>query len=125
MENLLQELYKTDIHLEKIHFRKISLENLSYQINGISQSGKSNLVKHYLLGLKKNSYLYIDCNDTRLEVDKLNETLTRFCNANKIDTLVLNHYKANIKIPNVTQLIICSETHFDIDYLTTIELYPL
>lgn len=125
MEILLQELYKTDIHIDKFHFRKVYLEEQSYQIKGISQSGKSKLVKNHLLGLKKNSYLYIDCNDIRLNIDELNKTLTRFCNLNKIDALVLDNYKQEIKIPNVSQLIICSETHFDIDYLTPIQLYPL
>jgi len=125
MEILLQELFKTDIYLDKFHFRKVYLEDLSYQINGITQSGKSKLVKNYLLGLKKNSYLYIDCDDVRIDIEELNKSLTRFCNHNKIDTLVLDNYKQEIKIPNVTQLIICSEVHLDINYLTTIKLYPL
>lgn len=125
MEILLQELYKTDIHLDKFHFRKVYLEDKSYQINGITQSGKSKLIKNYLLGLKKNSYLYIDCNDIRIDIDELNKIVTRFCNHNKIDTLVLDNYKQVIKIPNVSQLIICCEKHIDIDYLTTLQLYPL
>ena len=125
MEILLQELYKTDIYLDKFHFRKVFLEDESYQINGTTQSGKSKLVKNHLLGLKKNSYLYIDCNDIRLDVEELNNHLTRFCNLNKIDTLVLDNYKQEIKIPNVSQLIICSEIYFDIQYLTTLQLYPL
>ncbi|MBL0708610.1 MAG: ATP-binding protein [Sulfurimonas sp.] len=125
MQNLLQELYKTDIHLEKFHFRKVFLEDKSYQINGISQCGKSNLVKNYLLGLKKSSYLYIDCNDIRIDIDALNIELNKFCNKNKIDTLVLNNYKKEIKIVNVSQLIICCETHIKLDCLQTIKLYPL
>lgn len=63
MEILLEELYKTDLHIEKFHFRKLFLEKESYQINGITLSGKTKLVKNYLLGLKKSSYLYIDCSD--------------------------------------------------------------
>jgi hypothetical protein len=125
MEILLQELYKTDIVLDKFHFRKVHLEDLSYQINGISQSGKSKLVKNYLLNLKKNTYLYIDCNDIRIDIEQLNKSLTKFCNLNKIDTLVLDNYKQSIKIPNVSQLIICCEEHLDIEFLTTIQLYPL
>ena len=125
MEILLQELYKSDINLDKFHFRKVYLEDKSYQINGITQSGKSKLVKNHLLGLKKNSYLYIDCNDIRIDIEELNSNLTRFCNLNKIDTLVLDNYKEDIKIANVSQLIICCESHLNIDYLTTIQLYPL
>ncbi len=125
MHYLLQELYKTDIHLEKFHFRKAFIEDKSYQINGISQCGKSNLVKNYLLGLKKNTYLYIDCNDIRIDIDDLNANLSKFCNQNKIYTLVLNNYKQEIKIVNVSQLIICCETHIELDFLQTIQLYPL
>lgn len=53
MEILLEELYKTDISLEKFHVRKLFLDHRSYQINGITQSGKTKIVKNYLLGLKK------------------------------------------------------------------------
>jgi predicted AAA+ superfamily ATPase len=125
MEILLQELYKTDIHLDKFHFRKVYLKDESYQINGITQSGKSKLVKNYLLGLKKNTYLYIDCNDIRINIQELNNSLTKFCNLNKIDTLVLDNYMQEIKIANVSQLILCCETTLNIDYLTTLQLYPL
>lgn len=125
MEILLQELYKTDIYVDKFHFRKVYLEDNSYQINGISQSGKSKLVKNYLLSLKKNSYLYIDCSDIRIDIEKLNLTLAKFCNLNKIDTLVLDNYTEDIKIVNVPQLIVCCETHLEIDYLKSIRLYPL
>ncbi len=125
MEILLQELYKTDIHLDKFHFRKVFLEDKSYQINGISQSGKTKLIKNYLLGLKKNSYLYIDCSDVRIDIDVLNKNLAKFCNQNKIDTLVLDNYIEDIKIVNVSQLIICCEAHLNIEYLQTIQLYPL
>jgi len=125
MEILLEELYKSDIHLDKFHFRKVFLEDLSYQINGISQSGKTKLVKNYLLGLKKSSYLYIDCSDIRIDIDALNKNLAKFSNINRINTLVLDNYVDTIKIVNVSQLIICCELHLDINYLESIQLYPL
>lgn len=125
MEILLEELYKTDIYVEKFHFRKLFLDNLSYQINGITQSGKTKIVKNYLLGLKKNSYLYINCRDLRIDIDALNSTLQDFCTHNQITTLVLDDYKQEIKIFNVPQLIICCEVHYKIDFLQTLKLYPL
>lgn len=125
MEILLEELYKTDIHVDKFHFRKLFLEDLSYQINGISQSGKTKIVKNYLLGLKKSSYMYIDCNDLRIDIDELNKTVLNFCINNKISTLVLDNYVDSINIVNVPQLIICSEINYKIDFLTTLKLYPL
>ena len=124
MEILLEELYKTDIHLDKFHFRKLFLEDKSYQINGISQSGKTKLVKNYLLGLKKSTYLYIDCNDIRINIDELNIYLAKFCIDNKINTLVLDNYKPTINIVNVAQLFTCSEIKYDLP-LHVERLYPL
>ena len=125
MEILLEELYKTEIHLEKYHFRKLFIDEKSYQITGISQSGKTKIIKHYLLGLKKSSYIYIDCNDVRIDVDKLNASLLSFCNKNKIDVLVLDNYIPAFKFVNVSQLIIASEIDYDVEYLEKLQLYPL
>lgn len=125
MEILLEEFYKTDLHVEKYIQRKVFIDEKSYQITGISKSGKSRLVKNYLLSLKKNSYLYINCKDIRINVKALNDTLASFCNLNKIDTLVLDNYNPAIKFVNVSQLIITSEIPFDIDVLEHLTLYPL
>lgn len=125
MEILLEKLYKTDLNVEKYHFRKLFIEELSYQITGIAQCGKTKLVKNYLFGLKKSSYLYIDCSDIRLDIDKLNKSLTSFCNKNKIDVLVLDNYVKEIEFANVKQLIIISQLYYKFDALEHLELYPL
>jgi len=125
MEILLEEFYKTDIHIDKYQDRKLFIDAKSYQINGITQSGKTQLVKNYLLGLKKSSYLYIDCSDIRIEIESLNTTLTSYCNKNKIDVLVLDNYTPVIKFANVSQLIITSQVKYKIDILQQIQLYPL
>lgn len=125
MKNLLEDLYKTDLVINKYQFRKIYLEDKSYQINGITQSGKTKLIKNYLLSLKKNTYLYIDCSDTRIEIDEFNSLLSSFCLKNKINTLVLDNYKPSFKFVNVSQLIISSQIHYHFDFLKTIKLYPL
>ncbi|MCX6077747.1 MAG: ATP-binding protein [Campylobacterales bacterium] len=142
MEILLEEFYKTDIYLEKFHYRKVFLEEpiynsdvtnknktiisaKSYQINGITQSGKTKFIKNYLLSLKKSSYLYIDCSDIRINIEELNRTLSNFCNENKIEVLTLDNYTKEIKFANVSQLIISSQTHLDIDFLESLWLYPL
>ena len=125
MEILLEEFYKTDLSLEKYHFRKLFLDDKSYQINGITHSGKTKLVKNYLLGLKKSSYLYINCSDIRIDIQRLNATLSSFCNKNKINVLALDNYKDGIKFANISQLIVTSEIHYKIDILETLQLYPL
>jgi len=125
MDILIEEFYKTDLYVEKFHQRKIFLEEISYQINGITQSGKTKLVKNHLLSLKKSSYLYIDCSDVRIDIKELNKTLSAFCKENKIDVLVLDNYVNSIEFVNVPKLIICSQIHYEVEFLKTIWLYPL
>ena len=125
MEILLEEFYKQDLHTPQYIERRYFLDENSYQVNGISQSGKTALIKHTLLGYKKSSYLYIDCNDLRIDVIQLNETLTRFCNQNDITAVALDNYKEAIALPKVKQLIIASVDHYDYTDLETIKLYPL
>ena len=125
MEILLEELYKTDLHIGKFHDRKIFIDNKSYQINGITQSGKTKLLKHYLLSLKKSSYLYINCLDVRLDIESLNRELFNFCIKNKIETLALDNYLETINLINVSQLIISSEISYNFDFLEILQLYPL
>jgi len=125
MEILLEELYKTDLHIEKFHPRKHYIDEKSYQITGIAQSGKTKLLKSYLLTHKKNSYLYINCSDIRIDVDELNRLLPSFCNKNKIDILVYDNFVPEFSFPNVSQLLIASEIFYDVDFLEHIRLYPL
>jgi len=125
MEILLEEFYRQDLHTPQYIERRYFLEEKSYQVNGISQSGKTALIKHTLLGYKKSSYLYIDCNDLRIDVVQLNETLTRFCNQNDITAVALDNYREEIALPKVKQLIIASVDHYDYPDLTTMKLYPL
>ncbi|MDQ7043618.1 MAG: ATP-binding protein [Sulfurimonas sp.] len=125
MEILLEEFYKIDLNLDKYHYRKLFIDDKSYQISGISHSGKTKLVKSYLLGLKKSSYLYIDCNDIRIDIEVLNSSLNSFCNRNKIDVLVLDNYKEQINFVNVSQLIITTELQIKTDLLIPLQLYPL
>jgi hypothetical protein len=125
MEILLDELKKIDFSLEKYHDRKTFLDNQSYQICGITQSGKTKLVKNYLSSLKKNSYLYIDCNDERIDVATLNLHLGKYCHSNNIETLVLDNYKESIHFVNVSQLIIITEEKKEYAFLKTLLLHPL
>lgn len=126
MQNLLEEFYKTDLIVNKFQFRKLYIEEgISYQINGISQVGKTKLAKNYLLGLKKNSYLYIDCSDIRIDIEELNRYISEFCTQNKIDVLVYDNYDDKFLIPNVSQLIITCQMPVKNKYLTKLTLYPL
>jgi predicted AAA+ superfamily ATPase len=125
METLLEEFYKQDLHTGHFVDRKIQLDDESCQINGISQCGKTMLIKHYLLSKRKSSYLYIDCDDVRIDEDELNKTLASFCNRHEIATLALDNYRPAVKTPKVTQLITASVVRYPMGGMKSIKLFPL
>jgi len=125
MQTLLEEFYKTDIVIEKFHYRKLYIDEKSYMLSGITGSGKTKLVKSYLLSLKKYSYLYINCDDVRIEVNSFNDILADYCAQNKIDTLVLDNFRPEFVFANVSQLILISQQEYKYEFLKSIKLYPL
>jgi uncharacterized protein len=125
MDTLLDELYRIDLTAHNHVDRKLQLDARSCQINGVSLSGKTELIKAYLLTYKKGSYLYLDLDDIRIETDSLNLHLDAFCKEHNIEILALDNYKPNVILPDVKQLLIASRVHYDIDFLPTQRIYPL
>lgn len=126
MEILLEEYYRTDLHADHFVERKLQLDGTqSYQIVGIAKCGKSALLKHHLLGLKKSSYLYIDCRDIRIDIPEMNELLTRFCNQRDIGCVALDNYDPRFRLPNIPRLLISSEAPHPVEGVETLRLYPL
>ena len=125
MKRLLEEYYKSDIVIDKFHYRKVYIDEESYQLSGVTGSGKTKLVKNYLLSLKKSSYLYINCSDVRIEIEEFNILLASYTVDNKINTLVLDNFTPEFIFPNVSQLILISQLNYKYDFLKTIKLYPL
>lgn len=116
MNQLLEEYYRYDLHNAGYIERKCSISDRHTIVYGIAQSGKTALIKHYLLSHKKSSYLYLDCNDLRLDIAELNETLLPFCTEHKISILALDNYRSDIHLLPLEQLILSSETPLDIEY---------
>lgn len=125
MEILLEEFYKQDLHAPQYIERHYFLEAGSYQINGITQSGKTALIKHSLLQKRKSTYLYMDCSDLRIDFKQLNLILARFCNQNEITTLALDNYVDAINLPKIKTVIIASVERHDYPQLQQMQLYPL
>lgn len=125
MKILLDEFYKTDLYVDRFVDRKVVLDEKNYQIIGISQSGKTKLVKNYLLTLKKSSYIYIDCSDVRIDTDELNTLLPQYCIENEITTIALDNYKESIHLIKIPQTIVISEQKYHLMHFQLIELYPL
>lgn len=118
MNTLLDEYYRYDLHNVGFIERKHSLNDENTLIYGIAQSGKTALIKSYLLAHKKSTYLYLDCRDIRLDIDELNRSLSQFCRDNKISILALDNYNQAIHLFEMSQIILSSEIPLELPYRT-------
>jgi len=118
MNTLLDEYYRYDLHNVGFIERKQAIGDESTLIYGIAQSGKTALIKSYLLEHKKPTYLYLDCRDIRLDADELNRTLSQFCRDNKISILALDNYYEAIHLFEMNQIILSCETPLELPYHT-------
>jgi len=125
MENLLEEFYNADLIIEKFHPRKFFIDEKNYHIWGITQTGKTKLLKSYLLSLTKGRYLYINCKDLRIDYNALNSSLATFCKENKIEVLALDNYHPTIKLFPMKQILLSSEYPYTVAEMIRIHLYPL
>lgn len=116
MKSLLDEYYRYDLHNAGYLERKISIPEESVSIFGIAQSGKTSLIKQYLLSHKKSTYLYFDCRDIRLDITELNAVLESFCKENKILILALDNYREEIALFDMDQLILSCEHPLETPY---------
>lgn len=116
MNTLLDEYYRYDLHNAGFVERKDSISEENTLIYGIAQSGKTALIKNYLLNHKKSTYLYLDCRDLRLDIADINSSLETFCRENKITILALDNYNEAIKLFDMPQIILSSEKNLDVDF---------
>lgn len=106
MQALLDQLYRQDLHAPGYIPRKQALPDGSFVLHGMTLSGKTMLLKHYLLQRKKATYLYVDCSDVRLDVAGFNAQIALFCREHAITTLVLDNYDTDLHLPTVAQIIL-------------------
>lgn len=118
MKTLLDEYYRYDLHNTGFIERKYSIDENNTLIYGIAQSGKTALLKNYLLSHKKSTYLYLDCRDMRLDIDDLNATLEPYCRENKISILALDNYLDSIRLFEIDQILLSSETPIELPFRT-------
>lgn len=122
MKALLEEYYRYDLHNPGFIERKVSIPETDVLIRGITQSGKSALLKDYLLAHKKASYLYLDCRDIRINTDELNTELENFCRENKVSILALDNYRRDIRLFGMEQIILTGECDLSIEGWETIDI---
>lgn len=124
MYDLLEQYYRLDLTLDHYIDRKLSIDSGSYQINGISLSGKSELLKAYLLTCKKDRYIYLNARDTRINTKEINLVFQKFITEQDIETVAIDNYTTDFKLPKAKQILITSVSHIDIDFLPAKTLYP-
>lgn len=126
MEQLIESFYKQDLHIQRFVERKISImPNEHIILQGIRNSGKTNLIKHYLLGLRKSACLYVNCSDLRIETPEFGDALNAFCHETEIQTVVLDNYRSDIPLPNVPQIILSAEEPLTLDGFRQLGIKPL
>lgn len=125
MTDLLEKFYRQDLHAAGFVERKFFPPSHSFVLSGIALSGKTMLIKHYLLQHKKASYLYIDCSDIRIDAVAFNAHIRSFCNTHDIHTVVLDHYRDELVVPTVAQRILISRHPLPKSGLMPYRLAPL
>jgi len=120
---ILENLY--DIKHKNNHFfeRKISVTSKKTLINGVKKSGKTSLIIDYISNFLQNEVLYIDLNDTRVDVKKVAKNLQNFLDLHPIKILVIENFDHSFTLPKVEEIILtCKE---EIEGFDTLTLYPL
>jgi len=110
MLNYLENRASEKIELENNYIeRKITLKEASYFLRGPTLSGKTFLVKNYLLTLQESTYLYLDLQDIRIDIIELNVLLENFCIENEIKTLVIDNYQPTFQLFTLHQIILITK----------------
>ena len=94
-------------------------------LKGAGKTGKTSIIKQYLSTLPSTSYLYVDLNDLRIDKPVLKDELIDFCKENRIHTLVIEAYEEDIPLPNVSQIILSTETDLFIEGFKKQTVYNL
>ena len=122
---MLDALYNLSNKKANLVPRKYQITKSFTIIKGAAKTGKTSIIKQYLSSLPSSSYLYIDLNDLRIDPDTVKQELVGFCNDNKIHTLVIEGYNKSIPLPNVSQIILSTEKHLEIDGFDNLHVYNL
>jgi len=122
---IIQSLFENPPKRARFTTRKITLEDNSTIIYGVSGSGKTALVLNYLHTLNKKRFLYIDLNDLRLNEGIKSEELNDFCKINQIDVLAIENYIETLTLPSVNQILLTSYFPLHINGFQSIKLMGL
>ena len=121
----LEVLY--DFEPKKFEYidRKIQITQKKVIIVAPPKSGVTYLVYSHLMHYDKESYLYIDFDDTRVEGNLIKSNLQNFILKNNIKLLVMENFNFSFEIPKCDEIIITTKKYNKIDGFKYINFYPL
>ena len=122
---MLEALYNLSNKKTNLIPRKYQITSPFTILKGAGKTGKTSIIKQYLSSLPSSSYLYLDLNDLRINKNIVKQELNEFCITNKIHTLVIEAYESEIKLPNVSSVILSSEENLEIDGFKNLHVYNL
>ncbi len=125
MTDLLEKFYRQDLHTVAYQERKFVPPPHSFVLCGVTLSGKTALIKRYLLQKRKSTYLYIDCSDIRIDPAAFNKHIGDFCLENAIGIIVLDNYTSEFTVPDAKQVILVTRTPMHVPPFKQYTLFPL
>ncbi|WP_353661474.1 hypothetical protein [Hydrogenimonas sp. SS33] len=89
--------------------RRVEMPSHTVQLYGPPRSGKTWLVLDHLSRVPRRKRLYVDLRDLRVDKEELARSLNPFIHAQKIETVVLDHYDGSVPLPSCRQLVVVCE----------------
>ena len=114
-------------------FSKLTLLNRKFKINekkviicAPRQSGTTSILYKHIQNYEKNSFLYIDFHDFRIDKNNVKQYLNNFIKKNHITLLVIDNFDFSFKLPPCEEIIVTTDnTKQNLKNFTKKFLYPL
>ncbi len=121
----LENIYPIDFKKINLLDRKTSITSDKTLLIGVRGSGKSSILINYLKEFKKESFLYLDFDDERIDKDDLSQNLDEFIKKNRIEILVIENFDYSIKLPNTQKILLTSTELKKLSGFLIKEVFPL
>ncbi len=121
----LEILY--DFEPKKVEYidRKVQITQKKVIILSPPKSGVTYLIYSHLMHYDKQSYLYIDFSDIRVNAKNLISNLQNFIYEKNIKLLILENFDFSFDIPKCDEIIISTDKYKKIEGFELIKFYPL
>lgn len=122
---LLEILYERKPIFSTFFGRRYHIKDKKTLLIGMKKCGITSIIADFLSTLEPKSYLYIDLDDTRVDLSKL-QNLQEFVLMHQITHLVVENYASNLPLPQVENIILSShKKSLKIDGFTYLYIKPL